>query len=204
MSTQLTPETLRYMTVTGTTESQARNMLLDVSELDFQAYTNTNLRRIDDAIRQEVLILTAEAKKIADAFYRYQLDGNRELTDRNKSTNIIARAALRGNSLSIVWQYQMRRNKPVPGKSNAVSRVIKGTAKYGYSELQWAKLPEWIRPQVIAAEAKFKVIRERYERLVAIRSAVTAYKWSVKKDRGQKNARLSIESLPVPTVDVDA
>lgn len=200
MPDKLTRDMLRYMTVTGATEAQARSMLVGVTEFDFQECTNDNLRDLDRAIQTEVMVLAAEAKKIADNFYAWQKDMNAELTDRNKSTNLIARAVLKGNSLSIVWQYQLKRKTPGPGKTTAISRVLKPNAKYGYSEQQWQKLPDWIRGQVINTEAKFKIIRERYERLSMVRAAVTNYKWAVKKDRNQKGNSLGIRCLDVPTL----
>ena len=95
----------------------------------------------------------------------------------------------------------MKRKTPTAGKSTAISRVIQPASKLGYSEQQWKKLPDWIRDRVISTEEKFKQIRERYNRLVAIRSAVTSYKWAVKKDRGIKDFRMGTRSLPIPTLE---
>ena len=178
---------------------EIRQTISEISWMNFQQMTNANLKALDQSLRHELLVLTVEAQKICDDFYIWQKEMNATVREKDR-TNLIARARLKDNSLTIEWIKQHTYVNKQTGKRFVNSKALTPPRKFKYSAVQWSKQPDWLKPRLASVENELSLIRERVDFLRAIRQAVRAYKDVVIRTRNTKQRELDLQALPIPLI----
>ena len=173
----------------STNDSSEREALS--SEL-FTDAADQFVRKTLALIDQEFYVLTTQARRLADGYWRFN-KMMREDGGKENQGYYGTRVRAIGSSLSIVWYintlYQDKSNPNGPMRIQ--SKHLKKGAGFKYSAASFRKAKEWEREAIEEVENQYAEIRKRAASLSKMRQALKAY------------ATASGLSLTVDTTQVD-